>query len=188
MGDCRKRNILQTGFEGKKACKDIPENTNVLHWKKYFSWRIMLKKNFTPLYVGEKLFNSRGLKKNSSRTKSPIPRRKTQMVNSLRGGGRKRLDTSVNVIHQQNGWQNGIAIRFLIQEFCSVLLFFDNSCPGFSWISLEWSLLRLFSVICLQSILAEKYAYSERSEAPKVPRLERFIISSRAKRVYHAWC
>ena len=113
MGDCRKRNILQTDFEGEKACKDFPENTNVLHWKKYFSWRIMLKKNFT----GEKFFNSRGLKKNSSQTKSPIPRRKTQMVNSLRGGGRKRLDTSENVIHQQNGWQNGIAIRFLIHYF-----------------------------------------------------------------------
>ena len=29
MGDFRKINILQTGFEGKKACKDIPEKTYV---------------------------------------------------------------------------------------------------------------------------------------------------------------
>ena len=38
------------------------------------------------------------------------------------------------------------------QEFCSVLLFFHNSCPEYIWIPLEWSSLRLFSL----SILAEK--------------------------------
>ena len=40
---------------------------------------------------------------------------------------------------------------------CSVLLFFHNLCPDYSWIPLELSLLRLFSVVCLRLyILNEK--------------------------------
>ena len=34
MGDFGKKNILQTDFEEKKACKEIPGKNNILPWKK----------------------------------------------------------------------------------------------------------------------------------------------------------
>ena len=46
---------------------------------------------------------------------------------------------------------------------CSVLLFFHNLCPDYSWIPLELSLLRLFSVVCLRLyILTEKVSLSKK--------------------------
>ena len=45
---------------------------------------------------------------------------------------------------------------------CSVLLFFHNLCHDYSWIPLELSLLRLFSVVCLRLyILTEKVTLSK---------------------------
>ena len=44
---------------------------------------------------------------------------------------------------------------------CCVLLFFHNLCPEYSWIPFQWSLLRLFSAVCLSLrlyILTEKWA------------------------------
>ena len=35
MGDLFKNIILQTVFEGKKSCKEIPGEKNILPWKKY---------------------------------------------------------------------------------------------------------------------------------------------------------
>ena len=61
----------------------------------------MLRKIFTPLYVGEKFLSPEVWEKNSSQTKSPILRRKTQMVNSLRGGGRNRFDSKC---HSSTKW------------------------------------------------------------------------------------
>ena len=38
----------------------------------------------------------------------------------------------------------------VLQTPCAVCCSFSMSCPECSWISLEWSLLRLFSVVCLR--------------------------------------
>ena len=67
----------------------------------------------------EKVY-SRGLEKNSSQTKSPVPSRKSQMANPLGGGGRNGFDTSVNDIHQHNG---GRAIITLVVFKTNVLRF-----------------------------------------------------------------
>ena len=46
---------------------------------------------------------------------------------------------------------------------CSVLLFFHNLCPDYSWIPLHLSLLRLFWVVCLRLyILTEKVSLSKK--------------------------
>ena len=67
----------------------------------------MLKIHLTPLSVGEKISNSRGLgKKYLPKLNNPYPpppQKKSQMVNHLEGGGKNGFDTLVNVIHQQNG-------------------------------------------------------------------------------------
>ena len=76
MGDFRKKDHPDWFREEKKACKEIPVKNNILQWKKYHSWRIMLKKKkiLHPLYVGENVSNSSGSrKKNITSTKSPIP-------------------------------------------------------------------------------------------------------------------
>ena len=65
------KNILQTDFERKKHAKKFLGKIISCAEKKYYSWRVRLKKNLTPLYlwektpeVGEKIITS---------TKSPIP-------------------------------------------------------------------------------------------------------------------
>ena len=46
---------------------------------------------------------------------------------------------------------------------CSVLLFFHDLCPEYSWMPLELSLLHLFSFVCLQLyILTEKVSLSKK--------------------------
>ena len=72
------------------------------------------ERKFTPLYAGEKISNSRGLGK----TYSPIPRRKSQMANPLRSGWRNGFDTSLNGMHQQNGWRAVIMWWFSRPKFC----------------------------------------------------------------------
>ena len=53
--------------------------------------------------------------------------------------------------------------NFCSFSLCSVLLFFHNLCPEYSWIPLELSLLRLFSVVCLWLyILTEKVSLSKK--------------------------
>ena len=54
MSDFRK-NILQTDFEGKNSArKYLGRKISCTEKKTYRSWHIMLKKDLTPLYVGEK--------------------------------------------------------------------------------------------------------------------------------------
>ena len=72
---------------------------NILHWKKYRSWRTMLKKNLTPLYIGKKISNSRELKEKilpiqTRSVKSTIPYSPTNVQWScqpFRGWGKKRI-------------------------------------------------------------------------------------------------
>ena len=72
---------------------------NILHWKKYRSWRIMLRKDLTPLYVGEQISNSREvwekiLPIQTKSVKSPIPHSPTNVQWScqpFRGWGKKRI-------------------------------------------------------------------------------------------------
>ena len=61
-----------------------------------------------------------------------------------------------------------ILLRVKFKNFCSfavcsVLFFFHNLCPEYSWIPLGLSLLRLFSVVCLRLyILTEKVSLSKK--------------------------
>ena len=72
---------------------------NILHWKKYRSWRIMLKKNLTPLYVREQISYSREvwekiLPIQTKSVKSPTPHSPTNVQWScqpFRGWGKKRI-------------------------------------------------------------------------------------------------
>ena len=57
MGDFRKKNILQTDFEGKKFLQGNIWRKKNLPRKRYLSWRIMLKKILTPLYVKKKFYH-----------------------------------------------------------------------------------------------------------------------------------
>ena len=46
-------------FREEKSMQINSWEKNILHWKKYRSLRTMLKKSLTPLYVGERISNSR---------------------------------------------------------------------------------------------------------------------------------
>ena len=61
----KKKNIPQTDCERNKSFKEIP-GEKIPAPKKYLSWRIMLEKNLTPLYVWRKrkFSISKGLGKN----------------------------------------------------------------------------------------------------------------------------
>ena len=60
----QKKKILQTDFERKKACKEIPGKNNILHWKKYIllmtynaektSYTVIIMSGKKFLEVGEK--------------------------------------------------------------------------------------------------------------------------------------
>ena len=103
----------------------------------------MLKKNLTPLYVGEKISNSREvweriLPIQTKSVKSPIPHSPTNVqwyghVNHLGGEGRNGFDTFVrNVIYQQNGWRAFTMCWFSRLKFCiSVcgIFFLNHSAP-----------------------------------------------------------
>ena len=41
----------------KKPCKEIPSRKKFQHWKKNFSWGIILEKSLALLYVGEKIIS-----------------------------------------------------------------------------------------------------------------------------------
>ena len=73
MGDFRKKNILHTDLKGKKSCKEIPEENNSCSEHKYLSWRLMVEKNLTSLFVTENNLSVTLPKKNSYRNQSPIP-------------------------------------------------------------------------------------------------------------------
>ena len=97
---------------------------NILHWKKYRSWRIMLKKNLTPLYVGEKISNSREVWKNSSplqtkSVKSPIPHSSTNDVQwssqPFRGWGKKPI-WHLSKCHPSTKWLAGVHHEVVIKS------------------------------------------------------------------------
>ena len=52
----QKKIFCSTEFERKKACKEVSGKNNILHWKKYRSWRIMLKKKILHRYMSGKKF------------------------------------------------------------------------------------------------------------------------------------
>ena len=53
----QKKKILQTDFDGKKACKEIAGKKNILHWKKkQSSWRIKSWKKIFHRYMSGKKF------------------------------------------------------------------------------------------------------------------------------------
>ena len=99
MGDFRKKNVLQADFGRKKSMQINSWEKNILHWKKYRSWRIMLKKNLTPLYVREQISYSREvwekiLPIQTKSVKSPTPHSPTNVQWScqpFRGWGKKRI-------------------------------------------------------------------------------------------------
>ena len=93
IGDFRK-NILQTDFEREKTCKEIPGKDNILHWKRYYSWRIMLKKISYTVIWGKRNSNSRGLGKKwlpQNHPYPPPPQTSYGHVDHLAGWGKKRI-------------------------------------------------------------------------------------------------
>ena len=87
-------------FREEKSMQINSWEKNILPWKKiYRSWRIMLKKNLTPLYVREKISNVREvwekiLPIQTKSVKSPIPHSPTNVQWScqpFRGWGKKRI-------------------------------------------------------------------------------------------------
>ena len=91
MGDFRKKNILQTDFEGKKILqgttlqKKLPTDS-----KKYISKRTVLEKNLTVLlYVRKKILSPEFLGENIlTQTKSPIPLRTPSPIPSQKSNVR----------------------------------------------------------------------------------------------------
>ena len=98
MGDFRKKMSCRLISGGKKHANKF-RGKNILHWKKYRSWRIMLKKNLTPLYVREQISYSREvwekiLPIQTKSVKSPTPHSPTNVQWScqpFRGWGKKRI-------------------------------------------------------------------------------------------------
>ena len=82
MGDFRK-NILRTDIEGKNILQGNTWGKYILHWKKKLSWRIMVEKNLTPLYVGEKILSPEVWKKRFLPKPNHPFRSQSQMVESL---------------------------------------------------------------------------------------------------------
>ena len=75
MGDLRKKKFLQTDFEGKNSCEEIPGEKDSYTEKEYLSWRTRLEKILTPLCIRKKkLYHQRlGTNRIITQTKSPIP-------------------------------------------------------------------------------------------------------------------
>ena len=96
MGDFRK-NVVQTDFERKKSMQVNSWEKNILQWKNIAHDVQCWKKNLTPLYVGEKISNSREvwekiLSIQTKSVKSPIPYSPTNVQWScqpFRGCGKK---------------------------------------------------------------------------------------------------
>ena len=86
-------------FREEKSMQINSWEKNILHWKKYRSWRTMLKKNLSLLYVGEKISNAREvwekiLPIQTKSVKSPTPHSPTNVQWScqpFRGWGKKRI-------------------------------------------------------------------------------------------------
>ena len=86
---------LQPDFERKKECKEISRENNILHWKKYYSWRIILKKKVFHRYMWAKKFLTPEVwEKIIISTKSRIHASPTNVQWScqpFRGLGKKRI-------------------------------------------------------------------------------------------------
>ena len=94
MGDFTK-NILQTDFERKKVCDEIPGENNILRWKKYSSSvPYNAEKNSYTVICGGKKFLTPEVWEKSITSKSPIPPSPTNIQWScqpFRGWGMKRI-------------------------------------------------------------------------------------------------
>ena len=105
MGDFRK-NVLQAEFGRKKACNLIP-GKKYLALEKISLMAYNAEKNIRPLYLGEKISNSREvwekiLKLNQQNHPYPTPPQTSNgHVNHLGGEGRNGFDILENAIHQQ---------------------------------------------------------------------------------------
>ena len=97
IGDFRK--CRADWSQGEKSMQINSWEKNILHWKKNRSWRIMLKKDLTPLYVGEQISNSREVWEKifpiqTKSVKSPTTHSPTNVQWScqpFRGWGKKRI-------------------------------------------------------------------------------------------------
>ena len=101
MGDFTKKISGRLILRGKKyATKFLGKTISCAEKNIPHQWRIMLKKNLTPLYVGEKIqrFGKKLLPQNHPYP--PPPQTSNGHVNHLGGGGWNGFDNSVNVIHQ----------------------------------------------------------------------------------------
>lgn len=79
MGVFRKKEILQTDFEGKKILQGNTWRKKLLHGKKYLSRPIMLEKYLTTLYAKKKINHQRFGEKNSYQNQinhTPPPQKK----------------------------------------------------------------------------------------------------------------
>ena len=76
------RNNLQTNFEGKYLVRRYLRKKNILHWKKLplMAYKLCWKKNLTPLYVREKIFQRFG-RKNSYPNHITYTPLRSQIVN-----------------------------------------------------------------------------------------------------------
>ena len=125
MGDFWKKCPAGWFWEGK--------NVQINSWEKHPTLKkisLMMynaEKNLTPLYLTEKISNSRDvwekiLKLNQQNHPYPTPPQMSNgHVNHLGGEGWNRVDTLVNVIHQQNG------LCVFIMWWFSRLKFFTSS-------------------------------------------------------------
>ena len=110
MDNFRKKMSCRLISGGKKHANKFL-GKNILHWKKYRSWRIMLKKNLTPLYVREQISYSREvwekiLQIQTKSVKSPTPHSPTNVQWScqpFRGWGKKRI-WHLSKCHRSTEW------------------------------------------------------------------------------------
>ena len=126
------------------------------------------KKNLIPLYVREKISNSREVwEKILPQTLETLEK----IFRNIHAGA--VLFCTCSALNCYLFSHSLLAIQGFLQSvefknFCSfavciVLLFFHNLCPEYSWIPLELGLLRLFSVVCLRlHILNEKVSLSKK--------------------------
>ena len=122
MGDFRKKNILQTDFEGGKACKEIPGKNSIQQWPKQCqSWVIMLKKKLHRYMSGQKFLTPEVWGKNSSQTKSPMPPQKSNGQPLIKGWEKKRI-WHLSKWHSSTKWlargYHVVVFKFCILRVC----------------------------------------------------------------------
>ena len=93
-------------FRGEKACKDMPGENDILHWKKKIAHHVYnTEKKILHRYMsGNKFLTLEVWEKILTQTKSPIPPPLQKSKDQPhRGWGRSRFDTLVDVTNQMAG-------------------------------------------------------------------------------------